>query len=266
MADKDQDAMLREMARHRGFRLVKSRRRKQGGDRGKFGLTDAGTGKKCFGFGEKGLTAAAGEIESYLRNAELSTWKESVGSAKRRAPKAAQSPVEAEAPARRKRKASKEKPAPPPAAKPKPKPEPEPELRIRTVRKSDAEALAGLLAELGDRPDAKAVAARLAALARTGPPVLVAERGGLVGCAAWHVVTALHRPPLGRLTMVAVARDARRQGIGRALVEAAEAGMRDRGCGLFEAVSDIDFSGAQGFFRKLGYQKTGYRFAKPTAL
>ena len=40
MADQERIEALREMARIRGFRLVKSRRRKRGGDRGKFGLTD----------------------------------------------------------------------------------------------------------------------------------------------------------------------------------------------------------------------------------
>ena len=49
------DAMLREMAKHRGFKLVKSRRRKPGGDFGRFGLVDAKTGQDCFGIGKHGL-------------------------------------------------------------------------------------------------------------------------------------------------------------------------------------------------------------------
>jgi len=43
---------LRDMATHRGFKLVGSRRRKPGGDFGLFGLTDAG-GEPVFGI-EKG--------------------------------------------------------------------------------------------------------------------------------------------------------------------------------------------------------------------
>lgn len=271
--------MLREMARHRGFKLVKSRRRKQGGDHGKFGLADAKSGKKCFGYGEDGLTASPEDIESYLRTGELSTWKKSVGGARRQAPKAAETPpAKAETPAGGRPKVPEKKapakpkrePEPPtrPKRQPEPelKPEPAPELKIRKAGKGDAEALAGLLAGLGDGPDAKAVAARLAALARAGTPMLVAERGLLVGCSAWQIMAAPHRPLMGRLTLVAVAADARRQGIGRMLVEASEAAMRKKGCTAFEAVSAIDFSGAQSFFRNLGYEKAGYRFAKPISL
>jgi mannose-6-phosphate isomerase-like protein (cupin superfamily) len=69
------DEELRTSARHRGLKLVKSRRRKPGGDFGKYGLTDAG-GKRLFGFGEDGLTASAAEIQTYLRGAMRSDWQE----------------------------------------------------------------------------------------------------------------------------------------------------------------------------------------------
>ena len=65
-ADKQRDLMLREMAQHRGFRLVKSRRRKPGGDFGRYGLADAKTGQDCFGIGKDGsLEASADEIEAH---------------------------------------------------------------------------------------------------------------------------------------------------------------------------------------------------------
>src|SRR3954452_14678345 len=103
MAD---DEMLREMAHHRGFRLVKSRRRKPGtGDYGRYGLTDA-AGKKCFGFSKTGLTATPEQVESYLRSIESGSWRRSIGAARA-------------APARKtaKTKAAAD-PAPEPAAKP----------------------------------------------------------------------------------------------------------------------------------------------------
>jgi N-acetylglutamate synthase-like GNAT family acetyltransferase len=68
---------LREMALHRGLKLVRSRRRKPGtGDFGKFGLTDE-AGKPLLGIGEDGLTASAEEIENYLRAGAASTWQQS---------------------------------------------------------------------------------------------------------------------------------------------------------------------------------------------
>lgn len=73
---------LREMAAHRGYRLVASRRRKAGGDFGKFGLKDAG-GKPVFGIEKDALKASAEEIEAFLRDGTRATWAKSAGSAKR---------------------------------------------------------------------------------------------------------------------------------------------------------------------------------------
>jgi N-acetylglutamate synthase-like GNAT family acetyltransferase len=76
MADETADS-LREMAQHRGLKLVRSRRRKPGtGDYGKFGLTDD-KGKALLGIGEDGLTASAEDIENYLRSGAASTWQQS---------------------------------------------------------------------------------------------------------------------------------------------------------------------------------------------
>lgn len=71
----ERDDELRESARNRGLKLIKSRRRKAGGDFGKYGLTDA-EGKELLGFGKRGLTASAEEVEDYLRGAMRSDWKE----------------------------------------------------------------------------------------------------------------------------------------------------------------------------------------------
>jgi mannose-6-phosphate isomerase-like protein (cupin superfamily) len=93
----DKDA-LREMARHRGLTLKASRRRKPGGDFGKFGLVDA-KGKAVLGVAKAGLDASADEVEAYLRDATRATWKTSAGTARI-------------------------KKAPPPPKPPKPKPPP----------------------------------------------------------------------------------------------------------------------------------------------
>lgn len=71
---------LREMAAHRGLKLVASRRRKPGGDFGKYGLKDGDA--PAFGIDDDRLTASAEEIEDYLRGAASNAWGKSADSVK----------------------------------------------------------------------------------------------------------------------------------------------------------------------------------------
>ena len=239
------DDALREMATNRGCRLRKSRRRKPGGDFGRFGLVDAKTGKEMFGFGKKGFTATAEEVEAFLRGGAAKGWKSSLAGTK------ASKRSQAEAgPARKKAK----------EVKPEPRPK---KLVLRAARPRDAEAIAGLLASLGydvTEADAKR---RLARLKKGGEPPLVAERGGVIGCLTWHITPVVHRPrPVGRITMMVVAEEARGEGVGAALVAEAEARLKAAGCGLIEVTSNLKRLRAHNFYEKLGYERTSYRFAK----
>jgi mannose-6-phosphate isomerase-like protein (cupin superfamily) len=85
---------LREMAAHRGFKLVSSRRRKPGGDFGLFGLKDA-NGGAVFGIEKGALKASGEEIEAFLRDGTRATWAKSAGSAKRVKTPPAPKPVKA---------------------------------------------------------------------------------------------------------------------------------------------------------------------------
>jgi ribosomal protein S18 acetylase RimI-like enzyme len=235
----DADDALRELAGNRGCRLVKSRVRTAGrGDFGKYGLEDAKTGRKLFGFGKGGLTASPGEIEDFLRGNAAATWKGSVGKAAAR----------------------KAKP------KPAPKPRPEPKLVIRDARPADAEQAAALIRALGYEVSAADVRKRLAALKKSGDGALAAVRGALAGLVTLHVTPVLHRPrPVGRITLLVVAEDARGGGIGAALVAEAEARLRKQGCGLIEVTSNRKRLRAHAFYEKLGYERTSYRFGKTLA-
>jgi ribosomal protein S18 acetylase RimI-like enzyme len=249
MDDPERDRRLREAAANRGLKLVRSRRRTPGkGDYGRFGLTDAG-GAELLGFGKAGLTATAEEIEAYLHEGGVADWKSSLRSAGARPP-----------PARRKKAVA----AAPPPPEPEPEPEPEPlPLKIRPARPADAQAIAGLVTALGFAGSAGDIEARLPALKKGGEAPLVAEQGEVIGILTWHVTPVLHRPhPVGRITMMAVAEGERRHGVGRALVDEALDRMRGKGCGLVEVTSNLDLSGAHSFYRKLGFERTSYRFAK----
>ena len=151
----------------------------------------------------------------------------------------------------------------PPQPKPKAAEEPAP-LRIRAADSVDSEAIALLLAELGYEASPDDVADRLQSLARGGAPVLLARQGDeTLGCLTWHVTPNLHRPwPIGRITMLVVAARARRSGIGRALIDAAEKHMAERGCGLVEVTSNVKRRAAHAFYAKIGFERTSYRFAR----
>lgn len=253
MGGTGRDERLREAAANRGLKLVKSRLRTPGkGDYGRYGLTDAG-GSRLLGFGKSGLTATAEEVEEYLHKGALTDWKTSLRAAGARPPS-------------RPRKRPAADPGPRAARKPAPEPEPEPEpppLSIRAARPADSAAIAALVSSLAFEASPGEIAGRLAALKKGHETPLVAEQGEVIGVLAWHVTPVLHRPrPVGRITMMVVADGERRRGIGRALVEAACAQMRSKGCGLIEVTSNVDLSGAHGFYRKLGFERTSYRFAK----
>jgi ribosomal protein S18 acetylase RimI-like enzyme len=234
------DDALREMAENRGCRLVKSRIRTPGrGDHGKFGLKDAKSGREVLGFGKRGLTATAEEVETFLRGGGASAWKSSVG----------KTPV---------RKKAGTRPAPEPA------PKAEPKLTIRDVRPRDIETLVMLIGALGYEVTAPELRKRLALLKKTGQHALVADRGGAIGMLTTSMMHVLHRPrPVGRISMMVVAEAARGEGVGAALVAEAEARLKAAGCGLVEVTSNARRLRAHAFYERLGYERTSYRFAKP---
>src|SRR5262249_27185184 len=94
--------------------------------------------------------------------------------------------------------------------------------------------------------------------------VLVGVLGGrVVGLAVLHVSLALERDgPVGKLSAIVVDEAGRSRGIGRRLVEAIEAEARRRGCVLLFLTTSERRGEAHAFYRALGFDETGRRFAK----
>jgi N-acetylglutamate synthase-like GNAT family acetyltransferase len=153
-----------------------------------------------------------------------------------------------------------------PDKKPKPAPQPESEpetaLQIRTARNADAEALVALLALVGSDASAHSVERDIASAARRKEPILVADKGGAIGCLAWHALPLLGNGPVARITNLVVDEDARRAGVGRALYDAFSQRAAGAGCVSVEAMSEIAVRNANGFFRALGLGQASYRFTR----
>ena len=136
---------------------------------------------------------------------------------------------------------------------------------VREATIEDAAAIAPLLDQLGYPSAAEQVAARLSRLAHSSADALwVAEEEGLVvGLAGIHVSNSLeHDASVAKLSELVVDERRRRAGIGAALVEAAEREARSRGCGILFLTTAERRAEAHAFYRRLGFEETGRRFAK----
>ncbi len=138
---------------------------------------------------------------------------------------------------------------------------------IRDAVPDDAAGLVPLLATLGYPAEEGAIRERLEWLRRTDPAgrVLVAlVDGSLQGFAALNGTPTLHRAGLvGRITGLAVLDGGQGRGVGRALVEAAEGHFRALGAVRMEVTSGPRHAPAHDFYRHLGYEDQGVRFARP---
>ena len=267
---------LKEMASGAGLRLVKSRKRKAGvGDYGRYGLTTL-AGQPCFGIAEDGsLTATPEELDTYLRDRARSRWKQSASTAK------------AIKPARQRRARTSDDPGQLPKRKPSSRPSspstrpktraappekveaetgnvvtaeavPKRELTIRKAIGSDAPAIAALIEQSGLDPPPDEIARALRDLISNHEPPLIADLGGVVGCVACHAIPTLQHGIVGRITLLIVKEERRREGIGTALMLEAEKRLGEQGCTGLEIANEISLRNATGFLRSLRYENRAY--------
>ena len=138
-------------------------------------------------------------------------------------------------------------------------------MECRPASAEDAARVAELLEQLGYPSSAEAAARRLQALAASPhDEVWVAELDGtVVGLVAIHVSSSLERDgDVAKVSAIVVDEAARRQGVGEQLMALAEREARRRGCVLLFLTTSERRQDAHAFYRGLGFQETGRRFAK----
>ena len=138
-------------------------------------------------------------------------------------------------------------------------------MRIRSATGEDAEVIAGLLAELGYPTSAAALPERLRAVEAEGGAVFLAVNsdGVALGLASVAAHSTIHADtPVAYITALVTGAGARGQGIGRAMVAAAEQWAREKGCLRLSVTSAEHRADAHAFYPRCGMPYSGRRFTK----
>lgn len=138
-------------------------------------------------------------------------------------------------------------------------------LRVRQAESGDADALARLCIQMGYATQPADIPARVDRLrSDANVRALVAEDdGAVVGLITIHVrYTMNHAAPLAQITLLVVDEVRRGQGIGRALVAAAEEWARECGCKRIVVTTALHRAPAHAFYESVNYAHTGRRYGK----
>jgi GNAT superfamily N-acetyltransferase len=128
-------------------------------------------------------------------------------------------------------------------------------VTVRPATADDAERLASLLTDEGYPAGSSDLTARIDRYAALGSQVLVAEAGGeVVGFVTVLVLPRFEVDDLfARITSLVVEAGVRERGIGRLLMQAAEAQARAAGASWLEVTAGHHRPDARRLFESLGY-------------
>lgn len=142
--------------------------------------------------------------------------------------------------------------------------------RIRSATSSDASRLADLAAQLGYTVEASDVPERLSKILDDPEADLLVAADRTDAAIGWLHVARKHSllsPSAAQVMGLVVDERHRSTGVGAALLDAAEAWARERGCRELLVATRITRERAHGFYRRQGYEllKTSHVFSKPLA-
>ena len=134
---------------------------------------------------------------------------------------------------------------------------------IRDAGAADASAIAELLTQLGYPASADEVERRLGRLGPADRLFLAELDGEIAGLAGIHVSPAIeYDGDAAKVSALVVDERFRRRGIGAALMQAVEEEARRRGCVVLFLTTAERREDAHAFYRSIGLEETGRRFAK----
>ncbi|PYK18594.1 MAG: GNAT family N-acetyltransferase [Verrucomicrobia bacterium] len=136
---------------------------------------------------------------------------------------------------------------------------------IRDAKLTDASALAALVCELGYKTTPAEMRRRLKSiLDDVNYRTLVAEVDGkvcgMIGTLAY--ASYEHNDRSGRILAVVTLANARRRGIGRALIASAEKAFAQKAVTRVSLDTRLTRKDAHQFYESLGYERNGWRFVK----
>jgi GNAT superfamily N-acetyltransferase len=141
-------------------------------------------------------------------------------------------------------------------------------LIVRLFETGDHESLGSLMGELGYATRASEMEMRMEIIRQdrrytTFVAVLDGTVCGMIGTFVQQ--TYEHNAPGGRILALVVGTAARGRGVGRALIAAAENDFAQKNVRRITLNTRFERDAAHQFYEKVGYARTGFRFAKTLA-